>query len=124
MTYGRLLERHLKPFGQARATGSALAFTEWPTLVQDRAGWRKLVTRRLFGVGKPRVRPPRCDGRVSPENIRRLMAQLRPQNPHSAGYTKRICFQTGNLPRGFVTRWKTIALPQHSKQKLDKDLVL
>jgi hypothetical protein len=44
-------------------------------LAQDRAGWRKLVTKRPFGVGKPRVRPSRCDTRVSPEDIRRFMAQ-------------------------------------------------
>ena len=75
MTYGRSLERHLKHFGQARTDGSALAFTEWATLAQDRAGWRKLVTERPFDVGKPHVRPPRCDTRVSPADRRRFMAQ-------------------------------------------------
>jgi hypothetical protein len=44
MTYGRSLGRYLKHFGQARAGGSAPAFTEWATLAQDRAGWRKLLT--------------------------------------------------------------------------------
>jgi hypothetical protein len=34
-----------------------------------------LLTKRPFGVGKPHVRPPRCDTRVSPEDMRRLMAQ-------------------------------------------------
>ena len=42
MTYGRSLERHLKHFGQARTDGSALAFTEWATLAQDRAGGTSL----------------------------------------------------------------------------------
>ena len=56
MTYGRPLERHLKNFGQARADCSAFAFTEWATLAQDRAGWRKLVTERPFDVGKPHIR--------------------------------------------------------------------
>ena len=75
MTYGRSLERHLKNFGQARADGSAFAFTEWATLAQSRLGWRKLVTKRPFDVGKPHLRPPRCDTRVSPEDRRRFMTQ-------------------------------------------------
>ena len=62
MTYGRSLQRHLKHAGLAHAGGSALAFTEWATLAQDRAGWRTLVT-------------PRCDTRVSPEDKRRFFAQ-------------------------------------------------
>jgi hypothetical protein len=33
------------------------------------------MTKRLIGVGKPHVRPPRCCARVSPEDIRRSMAQ-------------------------------------------------
>ena len=73
--YGRSLKRYLKSFGQARADGSAPAFTEWATLAQNCAGWRKLLTKRPFGVGKPHVRPPRCDTRVSLEDIRRFMAQ-------------------------------------------------
>ena len=75
MTYGRSLERHLKHFGQARADGSAPAFTEWAALAQNRAGWRKLLTERPFDNGKPHVRPPRCNTRVSPEDMRRLMSQ-------------------------------------------------
>jgi hypothetical protein len=59
MTCGRSLGRYLKRFGQARADGSAPAFTEWTNLAQDRAGWRKLVTERPFDVGKQHVRPPR-----------------------------------------------------------------
>jgi hypothetical protein len=65
-----------KHFGQARADGSAPAFTEWATLAQNCAGWRKLLTKRPFGVGKPHVRPPRCDTRVPPDHMRRFMAQL------------------------------------------------
>jgi hypothetical protein len=75
MTYGRSLERYLKHFGQARAGGSAPAFTEWVTLAQDRARWRMLMTKRPFGAGKPHVRPPRCDTRVSPEDIWWFMVQ-------------------------------------------------
>jgi hypothetical protein len=55
--------------------GSAPAFTEWATHAHDRAWWRKLVTERPFGVGKPYVRPPRCATRASPEDMRRLKAQ-------------------------------------------------
>ena len=39
MTYGRSLQRHLAHFNLPAA------FTEWAPLAQDRAGWRKLVTR-------------------------------------------------------------------------------
>jgi hypothetical protein len=38
MAYGRSLQRYLKHFGLARANGSALAFSDWITLVQDCAG--------------------------------------------------------------------------------------
>ena len=75
LVYYRSLERHLKHFGQARADGFALAFTEWGTLAQDFAGWRRHMTERPLGVGKPHARPPRCDTRVSPANRRRFMAQ-------------------------------------------------
>jgi hypothetical protein len=75
MTYGRSLGRYLKHSGHARAVGSAPAFTEWASLAQDRAAWRKPATERPFGVGKPHVRPPRCDTRVSLEGMRQLMAQ-------------------------------------------------
>jgi hypothetical protein len=57
---------YLKLIGQARTDGSALTFTELATLAQDRAEWRRLMTERPFGIGKPYVRPPRCDTRVSP----------------------------------------------------------
>ena len=59
MTYGRSLGRHLKHAGLEHADGSALAFTEWATLAQDRTG---------FDIGQPHVRQPRCDTRVSPED--------------------------------------------------------
>jgi hypothetical protein len=75
MTYGRSIGRSLKHFGKARADGSAPAFTRWATLAQDCAGWRRLVTERPFGVGKPHARPPRCGTRESPEDMRRFMAQ-------------------------------------------------
>jgi len=67
VTYGRSLGRYLKNFGQA--------LSEWATLAQGRVGWRKLITERPFGVGKPRARPPRCDTRVSLEDIGPFMAQ-------------------------------------------------
>jgi hypothetical protein len=75
ITYGWPLERYLKHFGQARADGSAPAFTECAALAKDRAGWRKHLTEQTFGVGKPQVRPPRCGIRVSLEDMRRFMAQ-------------------------------------------------
>jgi hypothetical protein len=33
------------------------------------------VTERLFDIGKPHVRPPRCETGVLPEEMRRFMAQ-------------------------------------------------
>jgi hypothetical protein len=75
ITYGRSLGHYLKEFSQARADGPALAFTEWATLAHDRAGWRKLIAKRPFDVGKPHVRPPRCDTRGPPENMWRFIAQ-------------------------------------------------
>jgi hypothetical protein len=75
MTYGRSPGRYLKHYGQARAGGSAPAFTECANLAQDRAEWRRLVTKRPFDVGKPDVQPPQGDTRVSQEEMRRFMAQ-------------------------------------------------
>ena len=50
-------------------------FTEWAHLAQDRAGWQKLVTAPPFAIGKPFVRQPRGDTRVTPEDKRRAVAQ-------------------------------------------------
>ena len=61
MTYGRSLERHLKYFGLVDDSGKAISFSDWATLAQDRAGWLKLVTKVPFDIGKPQLRPPRCD---------------------------------------------------------------
>ena len=69
MTYGRSLERHLEHFD------ISTTFTEWATLAQDRAAWHKLVTKPPFAIGKPFVRRPRGDTRVTPEDKRRHMAQ-------------------------------------------------
>ena len=66
MTYGRSLQRHLAHFNLPAA------FTEWASLAQDRAGWRKLVTQPPFKLGKPFVRQPRGDTRVTPEDKQRL----------------------------------------------------
>ena len=75
MTYGRSLERHLKYFGLVDDGGKAITFSEWATLAQDRAGWLKLVTKAPFSIGKPQLRPPRCDTRVTPEEKRRFLAR-------------------------------------------------
>ena len=75
MTYGRSLERHLKYFGLVDDGGKAITFSESATLAQDRAGWLKLVTKAPFSIGKPQLRPPRCDTRVSPEEKRRFLAR-------------------------------------------------
>jgi hypothetical protein len=60
LCYGRSLERHLTHFGILDAGGAPLAFTDWAPLAQDRAGWRILVTKPPFAIGKPHVRQPRC----------------------------------------------------------------
>jgi hypothetical protein len=44
--------------------------------LQDRSGWRKLVMKPPFAIGKPHVRQPRCDTRATPEDRQRFMAQL------------------------------------------------
>ena len=75
MSYGRSPKRHLTHFGILDADGAPLAFTDWAPLAQDRAGWRKLVTKPPFAIGKPHVRQPRCDTRVTPEDKQRFMAQ-------------------------------------------------
>ena len=69
MTYGRSLQRHLAHFNLPAA------FTEWAPLAQDRAGWRKLVTEPPFKLGKPCVRQPRGDTRVTPEDKHRAAEQ-------------------------------------------------
>jgi len=55
--------------------GKAITFSEWATLAQDRAGWLKLVTKAPFSIGKPQLRPPRCDTRVTPEEKRSFLAR-------------------------------------------------
>ena len=63
MTYGRSLQRHLNHFDLPTV------LTEWAHLAQDRAaGWRKLVTAPPFAIGKPFVRQPWGDTRLTPEN--------------------------------------------------------
>jgi hypothetical protein len=76
ITYGRSLERHLKYFGLVDDGGKAITLSEWATLAQDRAGWLKLVTKAPFNIGKPQLRLPRCDTRVTPEEKRRFLARL------------------------------------------------
>ena len=69
MTYGRSLQRHLAHFNLPAA------FTEWAPLAQDRAGWHKLVTEPPFKLGKPCVRQPRGDTRLTPEDKQRVAEQ-------------------------------------------------
>ena len=69
MTFGRSFERHLEHLDLPTT------FTEWVTLAQDRAAWHKLVTQPPFAIGKPFLRKPRGDTRVTPEDRRRNMAQ-------------------------------------------------
>jgi len=40
-----------------------------------RAGWLKLVTKAPFNIGKPPLRPPRCDTRVTSVEKRRFLAR-------------------------------------------------
>ena len=68
MTYGRSLQRHLAHFNLQTA------FTDWAPLAQDHAGC-KLVTEPPFKLGKPFVRQPRGDTRVTPEDKQRLAEQ-------------------------------------------------
>ena len=72
MTCGRSLERHLKYFGLVDDGGKAITFSEWATLAQD---WLKLATKVPFDIGKPQLRPPRCDTWVTPEEKRRFLAR-------------------------------------------------
>jgi hypothetical protein len=83
MTYGRSLGRHLEHVGLAHADGAALAFTEWATLAQDRAGWRMRVAKppsisanRM--CGSPGVTPG-CHRRTSGASSRNA-----PPKPSSA----------------------------------------
>ena len=55
--------------------GKAITFSEWAALAQDRAGRLKLVTKVPFNTGKPQLRPPQCDTRVTPEEKRRFLAR-------------------------------------------------
>ena len=73
MTYGRSLQRHLAHFNLPTA------FTEWAPLAQDRAGWHKLVTEPPFQLGKPFVRQPRGETKVSSEDKQRLAEQRAPE---------------------------------------------
>jgi hypothetical protein len=60
MTYGRSLQHYLNHFDLPTK------FTERERLAQGRAGWHKLVTTPSFTIGKPFVRQPRGDTRVTP----------------------------------------------------------
>jgi len=55
-------------------SGKAIASSKLATPVQDRASWLKFSIKAPFGVGKPQLRSPRCDTRVTPEEKRRFLA--------------------------------------------------
>ena len=65
LTYGRSLERHLKQSDHLFGMGNPGAGPRW----------LKLVTKVPFGIGKPQLRPPRCDTRVTPEEKRGFLAR-------------------------------------------------
>ncbi len=65
MLYGRSLQHHLAYFNLPTA------FTEWAPLAQDRAGWHELVTEPPLKLGKPLLRHPRGETRVTPEDKQR-----------------------------------------------------
>ena len=48
---------------------------EWAHLAQGRAGWHKVLTDPPFAIGRPSVRQPRGDARVTPGDRRRAVAQ-------------------------------------------------
>ena len=48
---------------------------QWGRLAQDRVGWHTFVTTPPFAIGKPFLRQPRGDTRVTPEDKRRAVAQ-------------------------------------------------
>ena len=67
--YDKSLNRHLNHFNLP------LPFTEWAALAQDRQAWYTLVTKAPFVIGKPFLRRPRGDTRVSAEDRRQLAAR-------------------------------------------------
>ena len=73
-----LLARHSKARrtdGFLRASAKRSTFRNHKTLAQDRAGWLKLITKVPFDIGKPWLRPPQCDTRVTPEEKRGILAR-------------------------------------------------
>jgi hypothetical protein len=62
MNFGRSLSPHLQD------CCLPLAFTEWATIAQDRAKWHRLATNPPFAIGKPFLRQPRGDIKVTPED--------------------------------------------------------
>ena len=67
MAFGRSLQRHLNDFDLPTV------FTEWENLAQDHAGWHKPVTEPTFAIGRPFVRQPRGETRMTPEDKRRSL---------------------------------------------------
>jgi hypothetical protein len=103
ITYERSLEQFLKYIGLVEDSGKVVTFSEWATLAQDqdRAGWLKLVTKAPSNIGKPQLRPPRCDNKVTPEEKRRFLAQ-RAQETLNNGVLSSMQVQTQKrLKSGF-----------------------
>ena len=62
VTFGRSLSRYLNHFDLP------VTYAEWAVLAQDRAGWYNRVTKAPFVIGKPFLRQPRGDTRLSEED--------------------------------------------------------
>ena len=66
----------VRPGGEPTRRLNEQAFVVKPlqvcALAQDHAGWRKLVTKPPFKLGKLFMRQPRGDTRVTPEDKKRL----------------------------------------------------
>ena len=92
MTYGRSLQRHLYHFGLPTV------FIEWANLAQDRAGWHKLITTPPFAIGKPFVRQPRGDTRVTPEELN-LDASSIEESPRCAREDAGLILKSSCQPR-------------------------
>jgi hypothetical protein len=60
---------------KAMGTGNHDASVGMMLFSLDRAGWHKLVTEPPLKLGKPFVRQPRGDTRVTPEDKQRLAEQ-------------------------------------------------
>ena len=74
-------------------------FTKWACLAQGRVGWLSFVTTPPFAIGKPFVRQPRGDTRVTPEDRRRAVAQRAARSAQRAAEVaeRRAVFDAKNI---------------------------